>query len=86
MTHAPRPVRPLIGLAASTALLLGVIAPTAWAGHPGPHFTAHSRTATVSCSGGSGFTVDGNALFGQQTETAAWNAGDHGTTCGATLD
>jgi hypothetical protein len=49
-------------------------------------YTAHSTTATVGCSGGSGFTVDANALFGQQTETNAWNAGDHGTTCGATLN
>lgn len=48
-------------------------------------YTGHQQTATVSCSGGSGFVVDGNALFGQQTETAAWNAGNHGTTCSATL-
>jgi hypothetical protein len=30
--------------------------------------------------------IDANAFFGQQTETAAWNAGDHGTTCGVTLN
>ncbi len=86
MSRRTRPLQRLIGLAASAALLSGFVAPTALAGNPGPHFTAHSKTATVSCSGGSGFTVDGNALFGQETETAAWNAGDHGTTCGAALD
>jgi hypothetical protein len=48
----------------------------------GAAFTAHSKTSTVSCGGGTGFVVDGNAYFGQLTETAAWNAGDHGTTCG----
>jgi hypothetical protein len=60
--------------------------PAAWAGHPGPHFTGHDQTATVSCSGGSGFVVDANAFFGQQTETAAFNRGDHGFTCGVTLN
>ena len=60
--------------------------PAAWAGHPGPHFTGHERTATASCSGGTGFVVDANAFFGQQTETAAWNAGYNGTTCGVTLN
>jgi hypothetical protein len=71
----------LIGLAASAALLIGMQAAPASAAT-----TAHSQTATASCSGGTGFTVDGNAFFGQQTETAAWNAGDHGTTCGVTLN
>jgi hypothetical protein len=74
------------------AVVLGAVvlsfamAPAAWAGHPGPHYTGHEQTATVSCTGGTGYVVDANALFGQQTETAAWNAGDHGTTCGVTLD
>ncbi len=67
------------------ALSLTVV-PAAWAGHSKPHYAGHERTATVSCSGGTGFVVDANALFGQQTETAAWNAGEHGTTCVATLD
>jgi hypothetical protein len=71
----------VIGLAAAAALLIGLQAAPASAA-----YTAHSKTATVSCGGGTGFTVDANAFFGQQTETAAWNAGDHGTTCGVTLD
>jgi hypothetical protein len=71
----------LIGLAASAALLIGMQAAPASAAT-----RAHSQIATASCSGGTGFTVDGNAFFGQQTETAAWNAGDHGTTCGVTLN
>jgi hypothetical protein len=62
------------------------VAPAAHAAGPDQHFTAHSATVTASCSGGTGFVTDGNALFGQQTETSAWNAGDHGTTCGATLN
>ncbi len=79
-------IKRFTGLAASAALLLGLSASPAAANQPGPHYTAHSQTATASCSGGTGFTVDGNAFFGQQTETAAWNAGNHGTTCGVTLD
>jgi hypothetical protein len=71
----------LIALAASAALNIGMQAAPASAAT-----RAHSQTATASCSGGTGFTVDGNAFFGQQTETAAWNAGDHGTTCGVTLN
>ena len=43
-------------------------------------------TATVSCSGGSGFVVDANALFGQQTETAAFNAAPPEETCQVKLD
>ena len=70
----------------ATAALSLTMVPAAWAGHPGPHFTGHEQTATASCSGGTGFVVDANAFFGQQTETAAWNAGDHGTTCGVTLN
>jgi len=70
----------VVGVAALSLTMV----PAAWAGHTEPHYTGHERTATVSCSGGSGFVVDANALFGQQTETAAWNAADHGTTCGAT--
>ena len=71
-------------------VVVGVVAlslatgPAALAGHPGPHFTGHERTVTASCSGGTGFVVDANAYFGQLTETAAWNAGDHGTTCTVT--
>ena len=61
----------------AAALTLG-----AFAGSASAAFTAHSKTSTVSCGGGTGFVVDGNAYFGQLTETAAWNAGDHGTTCG----
>ena len=72
----------VVGVAALSMTMV----PAAWAGHPGPHYTGHEQTATVSCSGGSGFVVDANAFFGQQTETAAWNAGDHGTTCGVTLN
>jgi hypothetical protein len=72
----------IVGIAALSFAMV----PAAWAGHPGPHSTGHDQTATVSCSGGTGFEVDANAFFGQQTETAAWNAGDHGTTCGVTLN
>jgi hypothetical protein len=72
----------VVGIAAMSFAM----APAAWAGHPGPHFTGHEQTATVSCSGGSGFDVDANAFFGQQTETAAFNRGDHGFTCGVTLN
>ncbi len=61
----------------TVALALGALAGSASAA-----FTAHSKASTVSCGGGTGFVVDGNAYFGQLTETAAWNAGDHGTTCG----
>ncbi len=71
---------------AGVAALSLTMVPPASAGHSEPHYTGHERTATTSCSGGTGFVVDANALFGQQTETAAWNAGDHGTTCEATLD
>lgn len=72
----------VVGIAAMSFAMV----PAAWAGHPGPHFTGHDQTATVSCSGGSGFVVDANAFFGQQTETAAFNRGDHGFTCGVTLN
>ena len=72
----------VVGIAAMSLAMV----PAAWAGHPGPHFTGHDRTATVSCSGGSGFVVDANAFFGQQTETAAFNRGDHGFTCGVSLN
>jgi hypothetical protein len=72
----------VVGIAAMTFAMV----PAAWAGHPGPHVTGHDQTATVSCSGGSGFVVDANAFFGQQTETAAFNRGDHGFTCGVTLN
>ena len=72
----------VVGIAALSFAMV----PAAWAGHPGPHSTGHDQTATVSCSGGSGFVVDANAFFGQQTETAAFNRGDHGFTCGVTLN
>ena len=72
----------IVGIAALSFAMV----PAAWAGHPGPHFTGHDQTATVSCSGGSGFVIDANAFFGQQTETAAFNRGDHGFTCGVTLN
>ena len=72
-------------LVATTGLVFAMVSPAS-AGNLGPHFTGHEVTATVSCSGGSGFVVDANALFGQQTETAAWNAGEHGTTCGVVLN
>ena len=72
----------VVGVAALTLAMV----PSAKAGHPGPHSTGHEQTARASCSGGTGFVVDGNALFGQETETAAWNEGDHGTTCGVTLN
>jgi hypothetical protein len=62
------------------------LAPTASAGHQGPHSTGHKQTATVSCSGGSFFVVDANAFFGQQTETAAFNAAPPGDVCGVTLN
>jgi hypothetical protein len=62
-----------------------VVVPAAWAGHPGPHSTGH-QTATVSCSGGSSFVVDANAFFGQQTETAAFNAAPPEDTCEVNLD
>lgn len=71
---------------AGIAAMSFAMVPAAWAGHPGPHFTGHDQTATVSCSGGSGFVVDANAFFGQETETAAFNRGDHGFTCGVTLN
>jgi hypothetical protein len=73
-------------IVAAVAALSLTIVPAASAGNPGPHYTGHEQTATASCSGGTGFVVDANALFGQQTETAAWNAGEHGTTCGVTLN
>jgi hypothetical protein len=73
-------------LVCASAIAAFSVAPGAQAAGPDQHFRAHSATVTTSCSGGSGFVSDGNALFGQQTETAAWNAGDHGTTCGATLN
>jgi hypothetical protein len=76
--------RTAIAIAAATLCL--VPATGAWAAGPEEHFTRHDRLVTVSCTGGSGFTADGNAYFGHQTETAAWNAGDHGTTCSASLD
>jgi hypothetical protein len=71
------------------AAVMGVVslsfalAAPAWAAS-----TGHSQTATVSCSGGSGFVVDANAYFGQQTETAAFNAAPPGEsfTCGVTLN
>jgi hypothetical protein len=74
------------------AVVVGVVAlsatmvPAAWAGHPGPHSTGHDQTATVSCSGGSSFVVDANAFFGQQTETAAFNAAPPEDTCQVNLD
>ena len=63
-----------------------VVVPAAPAGHRGPHSTGHEQTATVSCSGGSSFVVDANAFFGQQTETAAFNAAPLEDTCQVTLD
>ena len=72
----------VVGIAALSVAMV----PTAWGGHPGPHFTGHERTATVSCSGGSFFIVDANALFGQQTETAHFNAAPPLFTCGVTLN
>ncbi len=72
----------VVGIAA----LSFVMAPAAWAGHPGPHSTGHEQTATVRCSGGSFFVVDANAFFGQQTETAAFNAAPPSDTCGVTLN
>jgi hypothetical protein len=74
------------------ALVVGVaalclsIVPAASAHHSRPHFTGHERTATVSCSGGSFFIVDANALFGQETETAHFNAAPPPDTCGVTLN
>jgi hypothetical protein len=68
------------------AALCLVVVPAAWAGHPGPHSTGHDQTATVSCSGGSSFVVDANAFFGQQTETAAFNAAPPESTCEVQLD
>jgi hypothetical protein len=71
-------------VAGIVALCLAVV-PAAWAGHPGPHSTGH-QTATVRCSGGSSFVVDANAFFGQQTETAAFNAAPPEDTCEVELD
>jgi hypothetical protein len=74
-----------------SAVVVGVaalsltMAPAAWGGHPGPHSKRH-QTATVSCSGGSSFVVDANAFFGQQTETAAFNAAPLEDTCEVNLD
>ena len=74
-------------LVATFAVLIASLPATASAKHGDfEHYRAHTVTATASCSGGTGFTVDGNAYFGQLTETNAWNAGDHGTTCGVELD
>jgi hypothetical protein len=70
-------MRRILVAATAAALALG-----GFAGPASAAFRAHTKTSTVSCSGGTGYVVDGNAYFGQLTETAAWNAGDHGTTCG----
>ena len=50
-----------------TAICLAASAPSAFAAT-----TGHSRTVTVACPGGTGFTVDFNALKGQQTEVSAF--------------
>jgi hypothetical protein len=68
------------------AALSLTMAPAAWGGHSGPHSTSHDQTATVRCSGGSSFVVDANAFFGQQTETARFNAAPPEFTCEVTLD
>jgi Spy/CpxP family protein refolding chaperone len=70
---------------AGIAALCLVVVPAAWADDPGADSPGH-QTATVSCSGGSGFVVDANALFGQQTETAAFNAAPPEETCEVNLD
>jgi hypothetical protein len=72
-------------LAVVGVVALLALAPAAQGAGPDVHYTHHSQTATASCSdGGGGFTVDANALFGQQTQVDAWNRGDHGTTCSVT--
>jgi hypothetical protein len=58
----------LLGLVAAAALLSGLYAMPGLAAS-----TGHSQTSTVSCSGGTGFTVDGNAYSGQVTAQTVWN-------------
>jgi hypothetical protein len=72
----------VVGLAALSLTMV----PAARAGNPGPHSTGHDQTATVSCTGVSSFVVDANALFGQQTETAAFNAAPPDSTCAVELN
>lgn len=62
----------LVAIVASLALVPGTA---------GAAYTGHSTRAVTTCTGGSQIVADGNALFGQSTEAAAWDAGDHQTTC-----
>ena len=55
------------------AALSLTIVPGAWARPPAPVTTGHVDTVTVSCTDVPSFTADQNALFGQQTETTAFN-------------
>jgi hypothetical protein len=57
------------GLAALSLTMV----PAAWAQPPGSVTTGHDDTVTVSCTDVPSFTADQNALFGQQTETTAFN-------------
>lgn len=63
-----------------TAVSLTMV-PAAWASHSRPHFTGHDRTVTVTCTGVPPFVADANALFGQQTQAAAFNAAPPESVC-----
>ena len=62
----------LLETIAAAALLSGMSAMPAFADPP-PASTGHSVTSTVSCSGGTGYTVDANAYAGQVIAQTTWN-------------
>jgi hypothetical protein len=62
----------LLGLIAAAVLLSGLNAMPALADPPAS--TGHSLTSTVSCSGGTGYTVDANAYEGQVVAQTMWNS------------
>jgi hypothetical protein len=57
--------------------VLALAAPQAWAAPPNPVTTGHQDTVTVNCTDVPGFTSDQNSLFGQTTETNAFNRAPH---------
>jgi hypothetical protein len=83
----------LVGVITTVALLSGAYALPASASPPStkppankpPATIGHSSTVTVQCDGSGeftdNFTTDANALFGQETEVAAFNASPDPTTC-----
>ena len=72
----------MVGVAALSFTMV----PAAWADDPRAHYTGHDQTATVSCTDVPPFVVDANALFGQQTETTAFNATPQDSICVVELD